>query len=143
MFAIGMLHCLRSGSVIKNNNSSLGIVFDQAQEGAQVMHTPHVHLRGTVLRAQKQRLHDAEGLVKDRHVAEHLRARAHRAVSAHVAVLLFPWTTRELVASAAPPIDRPFIVLTETKPIYPHIPVWARYSPHRTRVEAHVNTLSP
>jgi hypothetical protein len=26
--------------------------------------------------------------------------------------------------------DRPFIVLTETKSSYRHIPVWARYSPH-------------
>ena len=40
-------------------------------------------------------------------------------------------------------IDRPFIVLTETKSSYLHIPVWARYSPHLTRVEAHANTLSP
>jgi hypothetical protein len=40
-------------------------------------------------------------------------------------------------------IDRPFIVLTETKPSKRHIPVWARYSPHRTRVEARANTLSP
>jgi hypothetical protein len=40
-------------------------------------------------------------------------------------------------------IDRPFIVLTETKPSKRHIPVWARYSPHRTRVEAHANMLSP
>ena len=40
-------------------------------------------------------------------------------------------------------IDRPFIVLTETKSSNRHIPVWARYSPHRTRVEAHANTLSP
>ena len=39
--------------------------------------------------------------------------------------------------------DRPFIVLTETKPSKRHIPVWARYSPLRTRVEAHANTLSP
>ena len=39
--------------------------------------------------------------------------------------------------------DRPFIVLTETKSSYRHIPVWARYSPHRTRVEAHANLLSP
>jgi hypothetical protein len=34
-------------------------------------------------------------------------------------------------------IDRPFIVLAETKPSKRHIPVWARYSPLRTRVEAH------
>jgi hypothetical protein len=40
-------------------------------------------------------------------------------------------------------IDRPFIVLTETKISKHHIPVWARYSPLRTRVEAHANTLSP
>ncbi len=40
-------------------------------------------------------------------------------------------------------IDRPFIVLTETKLSKRHIPVWARYSPLRTRVEAHANTLSP
>ena len=39
--------------------------------------------------------------------------------------------------------DRPFIVLTETKPSKRHIPVWARYSPLRTRVEAYANTLSP
>ena len=39
--------------------------------------------------------------------------------------------------------DRPFIVLAETKPSKRHIPVWARYSPLRTRVEAHANTLSP
>ena len=39
--------------------------------------------------------------------------------------------------------DRPFIVLTETKFSKRHIPVWARYSPLRTRVEAHANTLSP
>jgi hypothetical protein len=39
--------------------------------------------------------------------------------------------------------DRPFIVLTETKTSNRHIPVWARYSPLRTRVEAHANTLSP
>jgi hypothetical protein len=31
-------------------------------------------------------------------------------------------------------IDRPFIVLTETKSSYRHIPVWARYSPVRLRV---------
>ena len=40
-------------------------------------------------------------------------------------------------------IDRPFIVLTETKFSNHHIPVWAQYSPHWTRVEAHANTLSP
>ena len=39
--------------------------------------------------------------------------------------------------------DDPFIVLTETKFSYRYIPVWARYSPHRTRVEAHANLLSP
>jgi hypothetical protein len=39
--------------------------------------------------------------------------------------------------------DRPFIVLTETKTSNRHIPVWARYSPLQTRVEAHANTLSP
>jgi hypothetical protein len=39
--------------------------------------------------------------------------------------------------------DRPFIVLAETKPSKRHIPVWARYSPLRTRVEAHANTLLP
>ncbi len=38
-------------------------------------------------------------------------------------------------------IDRPFIVLTETKTSHRHIPVWARYSPLWTRVEAHANTL--
>ena len=32
-------------------------------------------------------------------------------------------------------IDRPFIVLTDTKSSNRHIPVWARYSPHQTRVE--------
>ena len=37
----------------------------------------------------------------------------------------------------------PFIVLTETKSSYSHIPVWARYSPHQTRVEAHANMFSP
>ena len=31
--------------------------------------------------------------------------------------------------------DRPFIVLTETKFSFRCIPVWDRYSPHRTRVE--------
>ena len=30
-------------------------------------------------------------------------------------------------------IDRPFIVLTETKPSKRHIPVWARYSPLEAR----------
>ena len=40
-------------------------------------------------------------------------------------------------------VVRPFIVLTETKPSKRHIPVWDRYSPLRTRVEAHANTLSP
>ena len=39
--------------------------------------------------------------------------------------------------------DDPFIVLTETKFSIRYIPVWARYSPLRTRVEAHANTLSP
>ena len=39
--------------------------------------------------------------------------------------------------------NQPFIVLTETKFSYRYIPVWARYSPHRTRVEAHANMLSP
>ncbi len=34
-------------------------------------------------------------------------------------------------------IDRPFIVLAETKPRKRHIPVWAWYSPLQTRVEAH------
>jgi hypothetical protein len=45
--------------------------------------------------------------------------------------------------SAGSSIDRLFIVLTDTKSSNRHIPVWARYSPHRTRVEAHANTLSP
>ena len=48
-----------------------------------------------------------------------------------------------LVPKPPQSIDRPFIVLTEKKFSYRHIPVWARYSPHRTRVEAHANTLSP
>ena len=39
--------------------------------------------------------------------------------------------------------DHPFIVLTETKFSIRYIPVWARYSPLRTRVEAHAITLSP
>ena len=39
--------------------------------------------------------------------------------------------------------DPPFIVLTETKFSIRYIPVWARYSPLRTRVEAHAITLSP
>jgi hypothetical protein len=39
--------------------------------------------------------------------------------------------------------DDPFIVLTETKFSIRYIPVWARYSPLRTRVEAHAITLSP
>ena len=39
--------------------------------------------------------------------------------------------------------DDPFIVLTETKFSIRYIPVWARYSPLRTRVKAHVITLSP
>ncbi len=33
--------------------------------------------------------------------------------------------------------DRPFIVLTETKPSKRHIPVWARYSPLVLVYEAH------
>jgi hypothetical protein len=44
---------------------------------------------------------------------------------------------------AVPAIDRPLIVLTETKLSKRHIPVWAQYSPQLTRVEAHANTLSP
>ena len=39
--------------------------------------------------------------------------------------------------------DHPFIVLTETKFSIRYIPVWARYSPLQTRVEAHAITLSP
>jgi hypothetical protein len=39
--------------------------------------------------------------------------------------------------------DDPFIVLTETKFSICYIPVWARYSPLRTRVKAHAITLSP
>ena len=41
--------------------------------------------------------------------------------------------------------DTPFIVLTETKFSFRCIPVWDRYSPHRTRVEkkTHVIMLSP
>ena len=41
--------------------------------------------------------------------------------------------------------DRSFIVLTETKFSFRCIPVWDRYSPHRTRVEkkTHVIMLSP
>ncbi len=36
--------------------------------------------------------------------------------------------------------DRSFIVLTETKFSFRCIPVWDRYSPHRTRVEKKKNT---
>jgi hypothetical protein len=36
--------------------------------------------------------------------------------------------------------DDPFIVLTETKFSIRYIPVWAWYSPLRTRVEAHAIT---
>ena len=42
--------------------------------------------------------------------------------------------------------DRSFIFLTETKFSFRCIPVWDRYSPHRTRVEkkkTHVIMLSP
>ena len=39
--------------------------------------------------------------------------------------------------------DDRFIVLTETKFSIRYILVWARYSPLRTRVEAHAITLSP
>ena len=39
--------------------------------------------------------------------------------------------------------DDPFIVLTETKFSIRYIPFWARYSPLRTRVEAHAIALSP
>ncbi len=42
--------------------------------------------------------------------------------------------------------DHPFIVLTETKFSLRYIPVWARYSPLRTRVEkkkAHAIMLLP
>ena len=39
--------------------------------------------------------------------------------------------------------DDPFIVLPETKFSIRYIPVWARYSPLWTRVEAHTITLSP
>jgi hypothetical protein len=39
--------------------------------------------------------------------------------------------------------DDPFIVLTETKFRIRYIPVWARYSPLRPRVEARAITLSP
>jgi hypothetical protein len=84
------------------------------------MHTPHVHLRGTVLRAQKQRLHDAEGLVKDRHDTEHLRACAHSTVSSHVAFLFFPWTARELAASAAPTLH-PGAIYTEVVVVAVHL----------------------
>ena len=49
-------------------------------------------------------MHDAERLVEDRHAAEHLRARAHSTVAVHVVFLLFPWTARELAASAAPTV---------------------------------------
>ena len=38
--------------------------------------------------------------------------------------------------------DDPFIVLTETKFNIRYIPVWARYSPLRTRVEAHAITMT-
>jgi hypothetical protein len=38
--------------------------------------------------------------------------------------------------------DDLFIVLTETKFSICYIPVWARYSPLRTRVKAHAITLS-
>jgi hypothetical protein len=38
--------------------------------------------------------------------------------------------------------DDPFIVLTETKFSNRYIPVWARYSPLRTRVEAHAITMT-
>jgi hypothetical protein len=42
-------------------------------------------------------------------------------------------------------VDPSFIVLTETKFSFRCIPVWDRYSPHRTRVEkkTHVIMLSP
>ena len=36
----------------------------------------------------------------------------------------------QVLYAASESIDRPFIVLTETKSSYRHIPVWARYSPH-------------
>ena len=52
------------------------------------------------------------------------------------------WAERECFSTSYDD-DRPFIVLTETKLSKRHIPVWARYSPLRTRVEAHANTLSP
>ena len=48
--------------------------------------------------------------------------------------------------SSLPPDDDPsFVVLTETKFSFRCIPVWDRYSPHRTRVEkkTHVIMLSP
>ena len=37
--------------------------------------------------------------------------------------------------------DPPFIVLTETKFSFRCIPVWDRYSPHRTRVEKKTHVI--
>ena len=54
-----------------------------------------------------------------------------------------PAPTWSKTSTEAVSINQPFIVLTETKFSYRYIPVWARYSPHRTRVEAHANLLSP
>ena len=51
--------------------------------------------------------------------------------------------SRSFRASGSANDDDPFIVLTETKFSIRYIPVWARYSPLRTRVEAHAITLSP
>jgi hypothetical protein len=57
--------------------------------------------------------------------------------------LLYLCDSEAVLNKVSRSIDRPFIVLAETKPSKRHIPVWARYSPLRTRVEAHANTLSP
>ena len=42
------------------------------------------------------------------------------------------WSWDPYRGQRKPPINQPFIVLTETKFSYRYIPVWARYSPHRT-----------
>jgi len=58
----------------------------------------------------------------------------YRAPSAWAKMAAYPDTPPVI------PVDDPFIVLTETKFSIRYIPVWARYSPLRTRVE---HMLSP
>jgi hypothetical protein len=121
-----------------------------------IEHTTRASLRHEIQESEGEKKQEAEGNQTDVHPNalenyDSQKPNDLRALSAGAdeeEVLLDPVSKSQVMQAEKLEVhhdDPSFIVLTETKFSFRCIPVWDRYSPHRTRVEkkTHVIMLSP